>query len=61
LLFFTEAELAAACRDPQSFVATNLAYARVLYQRPEPSSATNDRRLATTDRQRSPLAAGEQS
>jgi predicted nucleotidyltransferase len=39
LLFYTEAELADARSDPLSFIATILAKARVLYQRPEPSRA----------------------
>ena len=34
---YTEAELAEARSDPLSFIATILANARVLYQRPEPS------------------------
>jgi predicted nucleotidyltransferase len=37
LLFYTEAELAEARSDPLSFMATILAKARILYQRPQPS------------------------
>jgi predicted nucleotidyltransferase len=33
LLFYTEAELAEACGDPLSFIASSLTRARVIYQR----------------------------
>lgn len=58
LLFYTDAELAEERRDPLSLIANALGYARILYQRPQPSSPTNDQRLATTDNRRSPLGAG---